>query len=274
MKTLNSNIGRLCRRLLRTPLFTVVAVLTLGVGIGANTALFSVVYGVLLKPLPYHQPERLVGVWHKAPGMDAELMEQGPAFYFTYRDEGRVFEHFGLWADRSASVTGVGEPERVQTLAVTDGTLQALRVEPVIGRLFNREDDTPGTPERAILTYAYWQRKFGGDRGVIGRRLIVDGRPREVIGVLPQSFRFLRSDPALLLPLQFNRAEIFIGNFSYQGLARLKPGVTIEQANADIATDDPAGRGAVPAAARLHREDARRGQARTERQAAVDRRDR
>jgi putative ABC transport system permease protein len=223
------------RRLLRTPLFTAVAVLTLGVGIGANAALFSVVYGVLLKPLPYDEPERLVGVWHTAPGMKADLMNQGPAFYVTYRDENRTFEHIGLWADRAASVTGAGDPERVQTLMVTDGTLQALRAKAEVGRIFDREDDTPGSPERIVLTHAYWQRKFNGDRRVVGQSLTVDGRPREVIGVMPRSFRFLRSNPAMLIPLRFNRAELFVGNFSYQGVARLKPGVTIAQANSDIA---------------------------------------
>ncbi len=228
-------ISRTLRHLFRVPLFSAVAVLTLGVGIGANAALFSVVYGVLLKPLPYDESERLVGVWHTAPGMNVTLMNQGPAFYLTYRDENRTFEDFGLWADRSASVTGAGDPERVQTLAVTDGLLQAVRARPEVGRLIDRVDDTPGSPERIVLTYGYWQRKFNGDRGVVGRSLTVDGRPREVIGVLPQSFRFLRSDPAILVPLRFNRAEVFVGNFSYQGVARLRPGVTIAQANADIA---------------------------------------
>ena len=235
MTSLSRAVGHLFRRLVRTPLFTAVAVITLGVGIGANAALFSVVYGVLLKPLPFDEPERLVGVWHRAPGMNVEQMQMGPAFYFTYREEGRAFEHLGLWANRAASVTGAGEPERVDVVTVTDGTLRALRVNPALGRLFTREDDSPGTPETVLLTYAYWQRKFGGDAGIIGRQLTIDGTPREVIGVLPQSFVFLRSDPALFLPMRFNRAEAFVGNFSYQGLARLKPGATIEQANADLA---------------------------------------
>ena len=228
-------LGLTLRRLIRTPLFTVVAVLTLGVGIGANAALFSVVHGVLLKPLPYDEPNRLVGVWHKAPGMNADLMPQGPAFYLTYKDENRTFEHFGLWDERAVSVTGVGDPERVQAIAVTDGTLQALGARAEAGRVFDRVDDSPGTPERIILSHGYWQRKFNGDRGVVGRSLTVEGRPREVIGVLPRAFRFLRSNPEILYPLQFNRAEVYVGNFAYRGVARLKPGVTIEQANADVA---------------------------------------
>jgi len=227
--------SHLFRRLFRTPLFTVVAVVTLGVGIGANAALFSVVYGVVLKPLPFHQPERLAGVWHVAPGVGSASMPMGPAFYFTYRDENRVFEQFGLWDDWAASVTGAGEPERLDALAVTDGTLPALGVIPTAGRLFSRADDSPGTPETVILDYAYWQRKFGGDPGIVGRQLTIDGRPREVIGVLPQSFRFLQSNPALVLPMRFNRAEAYVGNFSYQGLARLKLGATLQQANADVA---------------------------------------
>jgi putative ABC transport system permease protein len=222
------------RRLRRAPLFTAVALVTLAVGIGANTALFSVVYAVLLKPLPFDEPDRLVGVWHTAPGMNIPRLEMGPAFYLTYRDGNRVFERLGLWASRSASLTGVGDPERVPVMMVTDGTLPALRVTPMLGRIFTREDDSPGSPERVILTYAYWQRKFGGDPGILGRSLKLDDRPREVIGVLPEGFDVLGSDAAMLLPLRFDPAEVFIGNFAYQGVARLKSGVTIQAANEDI----------------------------------------
>jgi len=231
------SLGQLFGRLLRTPLFSIVAVVTLGIGIGANAALFSVVYGVVLKPLPYPEPERLAGVWHRAPGMPGggDGIPMGPAFYFTYRDETRTFEELGLWTDRAASVTGVGEPERLDAMSVTDGTLRALRVVPAAGRVFTREDDTPGTPETVVLAYAYWQRKFGGDPGIIGRQLTIDGKPRQVIGVLPQTFKFLRSDPALFLPMRFNRAEAYVGNFSYVGIARLKPGAALAGANSDLA---------------------------------------
>ena len=228
-------LSHLFRRLLRTPLFSIVAVVTLGVGIGANAALFSVVYGVLLKPLPYHDPGKLVGLWHRAPGVGNRPMPMGPAFYFTYRDENRVFEDIGLYNDGAASVTGVGDPERLDIMSVTDGTLRILRVTPAAGRLFSRQDDTPGSPQTVILSFAYWQRKFGGDPAVVGRSLTIDGVSREVIGVLPQSLKFLQSNPALYLPMRFNRAEVYVGNFSYQGLARLKPGATREQANTDVA---------------------------------------
>jgi putative ABC transport system permease protein len=228
-------ITHLSRRVRRSPLFTVVALVTLAVGIGANAALFSVVYAVLLKPLPFDEPARLVGIWHTAPGINIPRLEMGPAFYLTYRDGSRVFERLGLWANRAVSLTGVGDPERVPVMMVTDGTLPTLGVAPFLGRTFTREDDSPQTPERVILTYAYWQRKFGSDRAILGRHLVVDGKPREVIGVLPEGFDFLGSDAAMLLPLRFNPAEVFVGNFAYQGVARLKPGVTLEAANRDVA---------------------------------------
>jgi len=223
------------RRLLSAPLFTAVAVSTLAVGIGANSAIFSVVNGVLLKPLPFQDPERLVAIWHKAPGLGFDQINQGPAFHLTYRDENQVFVDVGMWSDTSVSVTGLAEPERVDALRVTDGILPILRVQPLVGRLFSAADDSPGTPPTAILSYSYWQRRFGGDSGVIGRKIIVDGRPRDIIGVLPQGFRFLRSHPDLFIPYQLNRNEQWVGNFAHQGLARLKPGITLEQATADVA---------------------------------------
>ena len=235
MHSLATRLRRATRTLLRTPLFTLVAIVTLAVGIGANAAIFSVVYGVLLKPLPFEEPGRLVGVWHKAPGMGIEMLNQSPAFHFTYEDEGRTFERVGMWNNAGVAVTGRGEPERVRAVQVTYGVLEALRTQPMRGRRFMRQDDSPGSAETVMLTYGYWQRKSAGSPAAIGQHLIVDGKPREIVGVLPASFRFFPTDPALLLPLRFNRAEVFVGNFSYTGLARLKPGVTIEQANADIA---------------------------------------
>lgn len=223
------------RRLVRAPFFTLVALVTLAVGIGANTAIFSVVYGILLKPLPFSEPDRLVGVWHTAPGLGFPLLNQSPANYLTYREEGRVFEDTAMWANGTASVTGQGEPEQLDALYVTDGLLPILRVQPVFGRRFTKADDAPRTPQTVIITYPYWQRKFAGDPSVVGRRLLVENEPYEIIGVLPESFRFLNTEPQLLIPLRIDRKEVFVGNFSYRGVARLKPGVTIEQANADVA---------------------------------------
>lgn len=188
------------RRLGRSPLFSAVALVTLGVGIGANSAIFSIVNGVLLKPLPYDEPERLVGVWHTAPGIGFGDLNQSPALHFHYREEGRVFEDIGMWATGAASVTGLAEPERVETLRVTAGILPILRVHPVLGRAFTAEDDAPGSPLPVMLTYDYWQRRFGGDPGVIGRTLIADGLPREIIGVTPGTSAFCERGRTCSLP--------------------------------------------------------------------------
>jgi putative ABC transport system permease protein len=235
MRPVPVRLSRIFRRLIRARLFTIVAVLTLGLGIGANTAIFSVIRGVLLKPLPFDRPDELVGVWHTAQGIGMPIINQSPSLYFTYREESRTFEESGMWDSSSVAVTGAGEPERVNGLVVTDGTLAALRIQPVLGRRLTAEDDSPKAPPRVMLGHAYWMRKFGGDQSVIGRHLTLDGRPTEIIGVLPPRFTFLDVTPQLVMPFALNRANVFIGNFSYQGIARLKPGVTIEQANADVA---------------------------------------
>jgi predicted permease len=223
------------RRLLKTPAFSLTAAITLAAAIGANALIFSVVNGVLLKPLPFADPERLVGVWHVAPGIAPGPMNQAPSTYFMYREDGRVFEDIGLWDDTSVTVTGRGAPEQIDALFVTDGTLPLLGIRPVLGRTFTKEDDAPGPADTVMVSHAYWLRAFNGSAAAIGQQLLVNGTAREVIGVLPAEFRFLRYRPSVVLPFRFNRANLFIGNFSYQGVARLKPGVTIEQANADVA---------------------------------------
>ena len=223
------------RRLVSSPVFSLTAAITLAAAIGANALIFSVVNGVLLKPLPFADPERLVGVWHVAPGIAPGPMNQAPSTYFTYRDEGQVFQDIGLWDDTSVTITGRGEPEQIEALMVTDGTLPLLGVHPGLGRTFTREDDAPGPTDTVMLSHAYWMRAFNGSPAAVGQMLMVNGSGREVIGVLPEAFRFLRYNPAVVLPFRFNRAELFLGNFSYQGVARLKPGATIEQANADVA---------------------------------------
>jgi predicted permease len=220
----------------KQPGFALTAILTLAIGIGASTSVFSVVYGVLMKPLPFGEPGRLVGMWHMAPELGFDLFNQSPATYFTYRDENRVFQDIGLWAPfPDVSITGRGEPERLQALYVTDGMLPILRVQPLLGRIFTKADDAPGSPDRTILTYGYWQRRFAGARDIVGQTVQIDGKPCEVVGVLPSSFKFLDRNPAVLLPLRLNSAGTNLGGFSYNAIARLKPGVTIVQANDDVA---------------------------------------
>jgi predicted permease len=238
------SIGRDLRLALRgvrrRPGFTLAVVLTLALGIGANTAIFGVVDGVLIKPLPYPGADQLVSVEHVAPGLEAEQFRMSASQYFTYREEGRVFQHIGLYGDGGRTITGRGEPEQARALFVTHDVLQALAVQPQLGRLFTEADAAPnGTPMApvVILTHAYWQRRFGGDRSVVGQRLIADGSPSEVIGVMPEGFRFLDMEPAAevisLLALDRGRADL--DGFNFWSLARLKPGMTVADANADIA---------------------------------------
>src|SRR5438876_5050033 len=211
------------RGLARSPMFTAITLLTIAVGIGANTAIFSVVNGVLLKPLPYPEPERLVGLWQSAPGLNIKDLNLSPSFYFTFREQSRTFQEIGMWSGGSSSVTGLSEPEQVESLSVTEGTFPILDVNPILGRGFNAKDVLPGSPETVILTHPYWHRRFGGEASVIGKTILVSGQSKEIIGVMPQDFRFLNQDPALILPFRFDRAKLFLGNFSYQGIARLKP---------------------------------------------------
>jgi putative ABC transport system permease protein len=223
------------RRLAHSPMFALIAIATLAIGIGANTAVFSVIEGVLLKPLPFPHPEELIEVDHAAPGLDFPSAGAAPFLYFTYRDESRTFQDLGLWNPGTVSVTGLATPEEVPAVSFTAGVLPILGVRPAIGRWFSEKDDSPGSPETAILSYGYWQSRFGGDPTVIGRRMVVDGKGTQVIGVMPREFRFLDLKPSIIQPMQFDRAKTFLGNFSYRALARLKPGVRIEQASVDVA---------------------------------------
>ncbi len=235
MGSFRDELKYVLRRLGRAPMFTAVTLLTLAVGIGANSAIFSVVRGVLLKPLPYPKPDELVSVGETAQGLGMKDVPAAPATYFTFRDHNRTLQDIGLWNDGEVSVTGLAEPEWVKALFVTDGIFPVLGTQPILGRRFTRKDASPGSPETVMLTYGYWRRRFGGDPSVIGRRLVVDGRANEIIGVLPERFRFMNVEPAIVRSYQFDRNKEWLGHFSYQSIARLKPGVSIAQANADEA---------------------------------------
>ena len=219
------------RMCFRHPGFAAAAIFTLALGIGATTAVSSVVYGVLLKPLAFHEPDRLVHLLHSVP--DGGFLNQGPDTYLTYRDNQRTFEGVGAWDRDEVSITGAGEPERVEALEVTSTLLPLLKVQPVLGRLFTSEDDSWGAPPRVILTHAYWQRRFGGAVDVVGRPLQIDGRPADIIGVLPASFAFPRSNAALLMPMPMAPRNAV--SFDFHAVGRLKPGASIDDATADMA---------------------------------------
>ncbi len=236
MGSFGNQLKQILRRLGRSPGFTAITLLTLAIGIGATTAIFSVVDGVLLKPLPYPHPEQLVGLWHNPLGLKSPEWNMAPGNYFIYREQSRTFQDVGLFSGDTVSVTGGQEPERVRAMRVTDGTLPILGVPPRLGRGFSRSDDSAGTPLTAILGYSYWQRRFGGNNSVLGRTITLDGQVCQIVGVMPRGFHFLDyEEPAVYLPFQLDRNKTYLGGFHFQGVARLKPGATLAAANADVA---------------------------------------
>jgi len=240
LETLWQDVCFGARQLRRNPGFTIVAVLTLALGIGATSSIFSVLNGVVLEPLSYPHAEQLVSVELSPLALDPSLRGMAPEDYFVFREQGRVFQSIGIYletdSDRDVNVTGFAESERVYALNVTDGVLPALGIPPMIGRVFAPSDDSPSAPPTAILSYAYWQRRFSADPSAVGKTIIVDGKAREIIGVMPRSFRFLDvQDLALILPLQLDRNLVHLANFSYFGIARLKPGTTLAEASTDAA---------------------------------------
>ena len=220
------------RRLARTPGFTVVSVLTLGLGIAGTTAAFSVVNAVLLRPLPYRDPDRLVQLWHTAPGVNIAKVEQSDASYIQYHDKAtRSFESVASYQSSAASLTGGQEPERVPSANVTASFLPTLGVRPAIGRNFTDDEDRPGGPQVAILSDALWRRRYSADPAMIGKTIQVDGNTREVVGIMPADFQ---STTELWIPMGIDRAHLSTGNFNRNAIARLRPGVTIQAAEAEM----------------------------------------
>ena len=228
------------RVLRRAPVFSVVVVLTLGLTIGANTAIFGVVNAVLIKPLPYPDSHELVNLDHSALGRSPTPIGMSGDLYFTYLDENRTFEHLGVWGAGGVTVTGVGDPEQARMLMVSNGVLQAVGVQPMLGRWFTEaEHGGDGANQQVatvILTHAYWQRKFGGDPQAIGRSMLINSGSSTIVGVMPAGFRFLNvtPEPEVILPMPLDRNQQFLGSFGVQGLARLRPGVTLAEAEADM----------------------------------------
>jgi putative ABC transport system permease protein len=229
------------RMLLKNPGFTLVAVLALALGIGANTAIFSVVNAVLLKPLPYYDPQRLVLVTEVPPEKDGVRGGEyaGSIDYVLWQAESKAFEHLVAFRSGNAFLTGRGEPERLDSVWATANLFPALGVAPQLGRAFTPEEDRPGGPRVAILSHSFWQRRFGGDPAILGQWLTLDRESRQVIGVMPPGFKFIQKADALLplainAPLELTRnvdgRTYFIGAI----FGRLKPGVTTELARSEL----------------------------------------
>src|SRR5579863_9204284 len=219
MANFGNQLRQIVRRLGRSPGFTAITVLTLAIGIGANTAIFSVIDGVLLKPLPYPHPEQLVVLWHNPLGLKGPEWGMAAGNYFIYREQGRTFQDIGLFNEDTLSATGGQEPEQVPAIRVTDGMLPILGVAPTLGRGFSRDDDSPGAPLTAILGYSYWQRRFGGSQSALGRTITLDGQLYQIIGVMPRNFQFLEHpDTAVYLPFQLDRSKTYLGGFHFNGI--------------------------------------------------------
>jgi putative ABC transport system permease protein len=224
------------RTLRNSPGFTAIAVITLALGIGANTAIFSVVENVLLRPLPYNQPESLVEIWNTYPGFQAVGVSAGD--YADFHREAKSFSAMGAYAEISQgfNLTGVGEPERIQASVATSDLFSMLGVRAIVGRTFLPDEDKPGGGAVMVLSHRYWERRFAADPTIVGREVSLDGQRFRIVGVLPDTFQILRSMD-LWLPIHSYQGSL--DDHIHHGIvpvARLRPGITAAQAGAEIET--------------------------------------
>ena len=225
------------RSLRRTPAFTLTAILTLVIGIGSVAAIFAVVNGVLLKPLPYGNPDRLVGAWHDLPPLSLTKANQTAGTYFTYKNLSRSIENIGVYQEGSANVSeagGASEPQRLDVAWVTGSLIPTLQVQPLLGRNFSEAEGLPRGPDAVIISEGVWRSRFGADRAVIGKTLEVNGLSRQIVGVMPEAFRFPGAGTRLWLPLALDPNDPFPGGFNYTGVARLRDGVTPADAEREL----------------------------------------
>ena len=239
LESLGPDLKLVFRRLGKSPGFAATVILTLAIGIGANAAVFSVLNSVLFKPLPYPNAEQVVAVRLIAPGAAgladfSNGLRLSPSMYFTFAEQNRTFQSLGVWSTGTANVTGIDQPHEVHTALISDGVMQALSVPPLLGRWLLPADQNPHGPKAVMLSYGYWQRRFGGDRSVIGRSIAVDSQPRAIVGVMPQGFRLVNADFDVIAPFALDRNQQHLAGFGLQGIARLKPGIPIAQADADV----------------------------------------
>jgi len=228
------------RRLKKSPGFAATVLLTLAFGIGANTAVFSVLNSVLLKPLPYPQPEQLVSLHLNAPGAPglAEFRSElrlSASMFLTFATHNSAFQSVGVWGPGTASITGLAQPEQVDTAQISGGVLETLNVPALRGQWLTAADQDNHSLGRVMLSYGYWQRRFGGDPGIVGRTIQVNSQARVIAGVMPRGFKIVNYDFDLLVPLALDPTHEMLAGFAYRGIGRLRPGVDLSQANADIA---------------------------------------
>src|SRR6516162_2564238 len=241
LEALLDDLKLVARRLLRSPGFAVTVLLTLSIGIGANTAVFSVVDSVLLRPLPYPQSDRLVTLSLQAPGAagltsfrDGLLLS--PSMFLTFAEHNRSFKSIGVWSAGAANLTGIGQPEEVHVITVSSGLLETLAVPPLAGRWLNADDHKPNGSKSVMIGYGFWQRQFGGQRSVIGQTIRLDTQSFKIVGIMPRGFKVVDSEFDVLRPspASFDPRHQIMEGFGWNGVGRLKEGVSIGQADADI----------------------------------------
>ena len=240
LESLLVDLKHVCRRLGRSPGFAITVVLTLAIGIGANTAVFSVLNSVLIRPLSYPEPQQLVAMRLNAPGAPGltdfrDELRMSASMYLTFAAHNRSLQSMGVWQAGTGSITGFAQPEQVNTAQITDGVLQTLGVPAAAGQWLTAADQDPRGARRVMLSYGYWQRRFGGDPSVVGRVISVDLTPHEIAGVMPRGFKVVNYDFDLLEPMAFDPVKQQLAGFAYHGIGRLRSGVTISQADADVA---------------------------------------
>ena len=225
------------RALRRSPAYAATAVFTLVIGVAASVAIFAIVNSVLLRPLPFPDADRLIGTWHDMPPIGLMHANQSPTTYFTYESQAHTIDGIGVYEERAMNVAdsrGGVEPARLDAASCTASLFRVLGVPALHGRVIGASDDVPGAPPVVLISEAAWHARFGSDPAIIGRAVDVNGVRREIVGVMPAAFRFPSAGVQLWIPLQFDRADPPPDAFSYNGVARLRLGVTLEQAQRDF----------------------------------------
>ena len=235
--SLRQSVTYACRSLARAPLFSIAVILTLTIGIGAASAIFAVVNAVLLRPLPFEQPDRLIGVWFDMAPINLYHVQQTAGTYRTFKQFARSVEGIAAYQDGSLNVADPdnrGEPARASVAWLTASAIPLLGVRPVAGRSFTEAEDQPKAAPVAVISERLWKRRFAGDASPLGRKLVVAGKLTEIIGVMPDRFRFPNPGTDIWLPLQLDPNDPYPGGFNYNTFARLKPGFTLEAARRDF----------------------------------------
>ena len=231
MSTLIQDLRYGVRILLKQPGFTLVAVITLALGIGANTAIFSLVNSILLRPLPFRDPDRIVRLIQASPKLGLPTWGVSQAGYAAYREQNRSFESIAIYTTTATNLTGAGEPERLPMATVTADFFKVFGVNPLLGRTFVEGEDVKDKNQVCVISHAFWQRRFGGDPNVVGKTLSLNNMPTQIVGVMPPEFKFPRYEIDLWTPLAHDPKRI--APYFYSVVGRLKPGVDVAQAQTD-----------------------------------------